>query len=698
MSNSVLGTGAARSQLVKDDPRAMPPATVEIEGPPVAKPRRAVLRPSRLRPSGPLSPLVAPPPMPLDETVHERRKRTAGPATFGAGTVTIRRNGQSGAQAAETEPVELKQVASRVGLAAPTSQRAELLSRAPFKQPSGSRATSVRSAHAVLSARALPSIGGAVSASGFGIPAIRPRVARSAAGLEAVTQVAGIPRLRRRLWLRERPFHSGWRCVTIGLLSVLALGLLVAYLTIQAPGSGCGRGCAPDATLTLFYGAITATTILITIYFLALYAIGLMRSRRPVRRVASETDAPLYVLVTPAHNEALVIAETVRCMLRLRGRFLVMVVNDGSSDGTGEIAREAGEGDERLIVLDRSAEEAGQGKGEVLNAAYREIRGMVDGGDPRLGGAGEEELILCIVDADGWLRGDALQAVAPYFDDPDVAAVQIPVRMYNARRSFLACMQDIEFIGFSVLIQGGRDRLGSALLGGNGQFVRLSALRTLGHAPWTRALTEDLDIGLRLARAGWINRVCVETCVAQQAVTRPRALLRQRTRWVQGHYSCWSHLPALWRTPGIRLLTRLDLSLHLVLAGTILIVTAQALMGLGGFIGLLPLGRIPFASLLGSDIAYRACVLVAACGPLGMLGVAYQRAAVDYQASLRRRLPWWSLPGVFLLFTVYVYFWGLPSTFRAFARLMLRRGSWAKTAREPLSNDRGGYASGAVTA
>jgi 1,2-diacylglycerol 3-beta-glucosyltransferase len=490
---------------------------------------------------------------------------------------------------------------------------------------------------------------------------------------------------RRRAWFRQRPFHDTWRCWAIGLLSIVSICLLVAYLTTPAPQIGCTAHCASSASLTLAYSVLTAATWAITLYFFGLYAIGLARSRRLVPDADSQADSPLYVLVTPAHNEAVVIAETVRCMLRLRGRFLVVVVNDGSTDGTGDIARDAGQGDERLIVIDRPPEIAGQGKGEVLNTAYREICEMVDSNDPRLGGASEEQVVMCVLDADGWLRADALEKVAPYFEEESVAGVQVPVRMYNARRGFLACMQDIEFIGFSVLIQGGRDTLGSTLLGGNGQFVRLSALRTLGPAPWTKALTEDLDLGLRLVRAGWTNRVCVETCVAQQAVTRPRALLRQRTRWVQGHYSCWSHLPALWRTRGIRMRTRVDLSLHLLLASTILIVTTQALMGLGGFLGLLPLGQIPVAKLVGADVLYRLCVLVAICGPLGMLGIAYQKAAVDYQASARRRLPWWSVPGVFLSFTFYVYFWGLPSTFRAFGRLALGRGSWAKTAREPLS-------------
>lgn len=697
----------------------MPPITAENSAPPVAT-RRAVLRPSGRRRASRLSPLVTPPPTPLaphaSEAEHKLESFVASdnrPATTVAPEAPAaperEDHGERLALAAKGGRAQLLPLASsrgitqgrRVTAPAPHTPESTLgggvsrsrprapLAPAPRKpareaqQQDQENSAHTRLARAAVGARALPAIGGTVAAGGLGALTVRSPLAAGRIPLEAVTGAAGIPRLRRRVYSRERPFHSTWRCVAIGLFSLAALGLLAAYLTIPTPT----HARSSSATMTLAYSLITAATILITVYFLALYIAGLLRSHRTVPHAVSETDSPLYVLVTPAHNEAVVIAETVRCMLRLRGRFLVMIVNDGSADGTGEIARAAGEGDERLIVLDRSPEEAGQGKGEVLNAAYREICHMVRHGDERLGGAGEDDVILCIVDADGWLRGDALQAVAPYFSEPQVAAVQVPVRMYNARRGFLACMQDIEFIGFSVLIQGGRDRLGSALLGGNGQFVRLSALRTLGDVPWTRALTEDLDIGLRLARAGFVNRVCVETCVAQQAVTRPRALLRQRTRWVQGHYSCWSHLPALWRTRGIRLLTRIDLSLHLLLASTILIVTAQALMGLGGFLGVLPLGHIPLASLLGNDTAYRACVLAAACGPLGMLGVAYQRAAIDYQASLRRRLPWWSLPGVFMLFTFYVYFWGLPSTFRAFVRIALRRGSWAKTAREPLEHE-----------
>jgi hypothetical protein len=49
------------------------------------------------------------------------------------------------------------------------------------------------------------------------------------------------------------------------------------------------------------------------------------------------------------------------------------------------------------------------------------------------------------------------------------------------------------------------------------------------------------------------------------------------------------------------------------------------------------------------------------------------------------RLPVWSLPGMFVAFTAYTYFWGLPSTARAFARLTMRADGWTKTARDPVA-------------
>ena len=97
--------------------------------------------------------------------------------------------------------------------------------------------------------------------------------------------------------------------------------------------------------------------------------------------------------------------------------------------------------------------------------------------------------------------------VTPYFADPTVGAVQIGVRINNREISRLARMQDMEFVIYTEVFQRGRRHLGSVGLGGNGQFMRLSALLSLGNAPWTRSLTEDLDLGRPADRGRLAQRV-----------------------------------------------------------------------------------------------------------------------------------------------------------------------------------------------
>lgn len=414
---------------------------------------------------------------------------------------------------------------------------------------------------------------------------------------------------------------------------------------------------------------------LIVAYYLALFAVSLWTTRRTPRQAGG---APMFVAVVPAHNEELVIEQTIRRLRTLRAaRFLALVMNDGSSDATSEVAHAAAEGDERIVVIDRGPESAGQGKGEVLNHAYKIVSAMVLSSDPRLHGARADETVLCIVDADGWLEPHALEVVAPYYRDPRVAGVQLPVRIWNGREGFLQLMQDLEFIGFSLFVQAGRDPFGSVGLGGNGQFVRLSALQTLGSAPWSKCLTEDLDIGLSLIERGWRNRFCPRACVSQQALGDVRAFFRQRTRWIQGHYSCWQHLPALWRSPEVPLRTRLDLSLYLVLVVFILVLGAQAVLTVGTYLGLYQ----PDAGILGwvgDEHVRRLLTLGLSFGPLVAFAITYQRFAAQ-------RLPWWGVPGAFVLFAFYGYFWAVPSSLRALARIVLGRGSWAKTPRVAVS-------------
>ena len=243
---------------------------------------------------------------------------------------------------------------------------------------------------------------------------------------------------------------------------------------------------------------------------------------------AAAQGEKFYVFLMPCLNEELVIARSLQRLLSMPADdFAVMVIDDGSDDGTA--AAVTGVADERVWLLSRKLPNARQGKGEALNDAIAQLVSS-----DRLAGRDPGSVIIAVVDADGHLDPHALADVTEFFADPAVGAVQIGVRINNRDRSMLARMQDMEFVIYTEVFQRGRRHLGSVGLGGNGQFVRLSALRSLGLAPWTRSLTEDLDLGVRLAAAGWRNEYCRTAAVHQQGVVEVKRLIRQRARWSRG--------------------------------------------------------------------------------------------------------------------------------------------------------------------
>ncbi len=380
----------------------------------------------------------------------------------------------------------------------------------------------------------------------------------------------------------------------------------------------------------------------------------------------------MVVLVIPARNEELVIDDTLASLTGLDYEdLLVMVVNDGSTDDTSVRAHRF-EARGRVLVVDRSPEIAGRGKGDVLNHAYSLLNRMLRDRDPLLRGHDAEHIVVGVMDADGQLDRDALREVAPYFNDARVGGAQIGVRIANATDGVLTRMQDMEFVGFSSVVQRARDWMGSVGLGGNGQFTRLSALNSLGARPWTACLSEDLDLGLSLVEKGWRIRFCSTTFVAQQGLRRLRPLFRQRARWIQGHYQCWRHVPSILTSRRQRLATRIDLVLYLLMVTFVMLVFANAALGVASMLGLVALQN-SFVSMLGEGIAARAVIELLSFGPLTLFVAFYQRGAAD-------PLHIWELPAYTATFAAYAYY-GVLATLWAWMRMILGRKSWAKTQR-----------------
>jgi len=390
-----------------------------------------------------------------------------------------------------------------------------------------------------------------------------------------------------------------------------------------------------------------------------LFTYGLFMLSRRTRELGVRAEGLRFIFVVPALNEAKVIRATVEHLLSFPDASVV-VIDDASVDDTAaEVQRVASP---RVFLLRRRLPDARRGKGLALNAAYSWLfqSGLLDG-------TPASRVILCVLDADGRLTPGALHDAAECFADPVVGGCQVSIRIRNRDVNLWTRMQHMELVTWTVLFQRARDRTHAVHLGGNGQFVRLSALMTLDGAPWTPCLTEDLEIGIRLTLEGWRNRYIPTSWVSQQAIPDLRRLLRQRTRWFQGVLQCSRYLPRVLSSDRLPLPSKMDLTLVLL----------WPIVGLIAF----PVVVLAWAHLLVFDVP-------AASGAHGVLALALFYA-LAFALALVIGFVFWleqndkTLPGSLLaghVFLLYGYLWYVVG-WRAAIRELLHRREWAKTNR-----------------
>ncbi len=234
---------------------------------------------------------------------------------------------------------------------------------------------------------------------------------------------------------------------------------------------------------------------------------------------------PRVSVVVAARDEAPVIERVVTDLLAQEygtvgdRSFEILVLDDGSTDGTGHCAALlAAEHPDRLRVVRREPGHEARTKGAALAFADPYLRGEV----------------IVAVDADARLRRDFLaRAVRAWQRDRDAAALQVQRRSSNAAHSWLGAAQDEEQL-MDMASQCGRWATdGTAELRGNGMFVRRAAIDAAGGWSAT-ALTEDLDLSTRLGVVGEHVTLAPEVVVEEEAVTRLPELWHQRMRWAEG--------------------------------------------------------------------------------------------------------------------------------------------------------------------
>jgi 1,2-diacylglycerol 3-beta-glucosyltransferase len=278
-------------------------------------------------------------------------------------------------------------------------------------------------------------------------------------------------------------------------------------------------------------------------------------------------EPPFVSVIIPAKNEVRVIEGAVRsaCAQAYAGPYEVIVVDDHSTDGTSALLERL---QEELPVRVVRTLPGSVGKAAALEVGVAQSRGA----------------LIAVFDADARLGPAVLAQMVPYLADPRVGAVQGRRLVYNSERNWLTRVQDDEYRVIQTLLQRARQAVGAFVcLAGNGLIVKRAVLEALGG--WTEdALTEDIDLSVRLHLAGWEVRYCYEAEIWEEGVVALRDLIRQRERWFEGALQCLGdYLPAIVfsRLP---LLRRLDMIFFLSgsLLGTLAVLTSYlyAMIGL----------------------------------------------------------------------------------------------------------------------
>ncbi|MEM6303162.1 MAG: glycosyltransferase family 2 protein [Pseudomonadota bacterium] len=148
--------------------------------------------------------------------------------------------------------------------------------------------------------------------------------------------------------------------------------------------------------------------------------------------------------------------------------------------------------------------------------------------------------IIGVWDAEDAPEPDQIEKVVTRFQEAPahVACLQGMLDYYNARTNWLSRCFTIEYATWWRLVLPGVARLGLVVpLGGTTLFFRREALQKLGG--WdAHNVTEDADLGLRLARHGYTTEL-LGTATFEEANCRTWPWVRQRSRWLKGFLVTW---------------------------------------------------------------------------------------------------------------------------------------------------------------
>ncbi|MFG2496629.1 glycosyltransferase [Streptomyces sp. NPDC048441] len=251
---------------------------------------------------------------------------------------------------------------------------------------------------------------------------------------------------------------------------------------------------------------------------LLLSAVHARRVRKRGFRWGPDITEPVSVLV-PAYNEAKCIEATVRSLMTSDHPIEIIVIDDGSSDGTALIVEGLRLPNVRVVRQQNAGKPAALNRG-IANARFD---------------------LIVMMDGDTVFEQSTVRELVQPFGDPGVGAVAGNAKVGN-RDSLIGAWQHIEYVmGFN-LDRRMYDMLGCmpTIPGAVGAFRRSALERVGGMSDDT--LAEDTDITMAMHRDGWRVVYAEKARAWTEAPETVQQLWSQRYRWSYGTMQAiWKH-------------------------------------------------------------------------------------------------------------------------------------------------------------
>jgi cellulose synthase/poly-beta-1,6-N-acetylglucosamine synthase-like glycosyltransferase len=284
-----------------------------------------------------------------------------------------------------------------------------------------------------------------------------------------------------------------------------------------------GVSVAPDVILP-FVMAVLTLPFLCVVLLRSAAVLELLRPHHPrdarSRPAVPEAELPRYSALVPLYREAEILSDLVAGMAALdypAAKLEVLIVLEAEDKETRAALADLDlPGNIRPVVV---PDKGPRTKPKALNYALELVRSPY----------------VVVYDAEDIPEPDQLRRALAAFADggPDIACVQARLGIHNTRQGWLPRQFALEYASLFDAQLPSLQRLGLPIpLGGTSNHFRVDRLKEVGGwDPYN--VTEDADLGFRLARGGY-RTLTIASTTWEEAPIALGSWVRQRTRWLKG--------------------------------------------------------------------------------------------------------------------------------------------------------------------